>query len=229
MFTKALKTLSAILLIPIAIGTAKAFYSQITGIGVHSGALHMLERGALVYFLLHILIKSPDYLYVLGHEAVHVIATWLCLGKVLSFKVSSSGGHVETSKTNFFIDLSPYFVPIYTVLLAPVFMLLKTTGKGNIFTPPAFIFLVGLTLAFHLAMTSEALRIKQPDIMKSGPVFSFILIFVGNLAITMAVFCPIFKNLSFLNFLHASATHSNEIFRAITANALEFVNAAGIW
>ena len=61
------------------------------------------------------------WIYVLGHELTHALWTWLFGGKVKKMKVSSSGGHVVISKTNFFIALAPYFFPLYAVIVVAVF------------------------------------------------------------------------------------------------------------
>jgi hypothetical protein len=222
MFLKFLRTLIGILLIPVAIGTGEAFYALISNINLVSGVLRLLERGVLLYLLFHVIVIRPVYIYVLGHEFVHVLAAWLCGGKVVSFNVSPSGGNVATSKTNFFIELSPYFVPIYTILLGPIFLLLKATGKEPPHMTAIFVFLVGVTLAFHFVMTSEVLRMQQPDIMKSGLIFSLVLIFVGNLIVVMAVFCPIFDNLSFVGFIKDSASNSAGIYCSLYDRGLEF-------
>jgi len=125
MFTKTIKTLIGLFLVPIAIGTAKAFYTEVSDISLLSGILHVLERGILAYFVIHIFIFRPIYIYVLGHEVVHVLATWICGGQIVSFNVSPKGGSVVTSKTNFFIELSPYFVPIYTILIGIIYFFLR--------------------------------------------------------------------------------------------------------
>ncbi|MFC1480211.1 hypothetical protein ACFL5Y_02040 [Candidatus Omnitrophota bacterium] len=202
-----------------------AFYRQISGIGSYSSVLHVLERGVLAYLLFHVLVIRPAYLYVLGHEFVHVLATWLCGGKIVSFNVTPSGGSVVTSKTNFFIELSPYFVPIYTILLGPTFLLLRASGKGSPILSVVFVFLVGVTLAFHFVMTSEVIRLRQPDIVRSGLVFSLILIFICNLIITMAVFCPLFDDLSFVSFIKSSGSNSVEIYRVAYSKILTLVSA----
>jgi len=228
MFAKLFKTLLGILLIPFAIGVAKAFYIQISNISVLSGSLHVMERGVLVYLLFHVIIMRPIFLYVLGHESVHVIATWLCGGKVVSFDVSPSGGNVVTSKTNFFIELSPYFIPLYTLLLGLIYMFLRMRGDTIPYMSVIFVFLVGFTLAFHFAMTSEVLKLKQPDIVKSGLIFSAIVIFVGNLVITMAVFAPLFANISFLEFLQSSWNISAKTYILAYHKILEIIKASGI-
>ncbi|RKY42397.1 MAG: hypothetical protein DRP85_03105 [Candidatus Makaraimicrobium thalassicum] len=225
MLTKILKTLIGILLIPVAVGTAQAFCANVSSMSVDRGVLHVFERGVLVYVLFHVLVLRPVYIYVIGHEFVHVLATWLCGGKVVSFNVSPSSGNVLTSKTNFFIELSPYFVPIYTILLGPVFLLLEAVGKGAAFMSTAFVFLMGVTLAFHFVMTAEALKLRQSDVRKSGLVFSLIIVFVGNLVIVMLVFCPVFKQLSFVDFIKSSVSNSGEVYRVTFEKILKFLDS----
>jgi hypothetical protein len=225
---KILKTIVGILLLPVAVGTGRAFYIYISGIGALGDSLHILERGVLAYLLLHVLVMRPVFIYVLAHEFVHVLATWICGGHVMSFNVSPSGGNVVTSKTNFFIELSPYFVPLYTLLLGPLFFILqKINPQFDI--PSVFIFLVGLTLAFHFVMTAEVLKIQQSDIAKSGFIFSLVLIFICNLAIIIAVFSPIFRDISFVDFLKSSVTYSRDIYQQLYAKAAEIANIATSW
>jgi len=215
MIVRFLKTLVGILLIPVALGTAKAFYLGVATLGDFQHSLIMLERGVLAYLLFHVLIMRPVYIYVIGHEFVHVLATWVCGGHVESFNISRSGGSVITSKTNFFIELSPYFVPIYTLLLGPVFLVLKSTVGGGSDLLSIFLFLVGFTLAFHFAMTTEVLKMEQPDIAKSGIVLSAIVIFVFNLVLTIGVFCPFFGSISFTKFIKKASSCSAEIYTMI--------------
>jgi hypothetical protein len=221
---KFLKTIIGIFLIPVVIGVGKSFYVNISGISIFSGTLHILEKGVLVYLVVHVMVFRPAYLYVLGHEFVHVIATWLCGGRVVSFNVRPSGGNVVTSKSNIFIELSPYFVPIYTIVLGLVFLVLKAVGQETPFMSEIFIFLVGLTLAFHFVMTSEVLRMEQPDIIKSGLIFSLIFILLCNLIITMAVVSPVFDGISFVDFIKEGIDNSKDIYVLIYEKALGFVN-----
>ncbi|MBD3427144.1 MAG: hypothetical protein GF409_07950 [Candidatus Omnitrophica bacterium] len=221
---KFLKSMIGILLIPVVIGFGRAFYVNVSGISILSGTLHVLERGVLAYLLMHVMLLRPAYLYVLGHEFVHVLATWLCGGRVVSFSVKPSGGNVVTSKSNVFIELSPYFVPIYTVLLGPVFLLLEVLGYKTPHTVELFIFLVGFTLAFHFSMTSEVLRMEQPDIIKSGLIFSLVFILLCNLIVTIAVVSPVFDGLSFVGFFKESIEYSRDIYLLIYERTLEFVN-----
>jgi hypothetical protein len=228
MIKKIFKTILGLLLLPVAIGTARAFYTQISDISIFSGILRLIERGVLAYLVFHLLIIRPVYLYVLGHECVHVLATWLCGGHVVSFNVTPSGGNVVTSKTNFFIELSPYFVPLYTIILGFVYVIMKSMEVSVPHMSFIFLFLVGATLAFHFVMTAEVLKLQQPDIAKSGLLFSLIVIFVGNLVVIMAVFSPLFR-ISFVNFLRESAVNSGELYRVSYQRGMEFVNTYKFW
>lgn len=227
MFHKTLKTLTGILLLPLAIGTAKAFCVSVSGISLFSGSLRILERGVLAYLIFHVMIMRPAYLYVLGHEFAHVLATWLCGGKVVSFNVTPAGGNVVTSKSNIFIELSPYFVPIYSILLGPVFFLLKVTGNSPPFMSMAFLFFMGVTMAFHFVMTSEVLRMQQPDIIKSGVIFSLVLIFICNMVVIMGVFSPVFDSLSFADFIRGAWTRSSGLYRSIYFELLGLLRRFG--
>lgn len=220
MFGKFFKTVIGLALVPVAIAAVRAFFLQISTLGSFKSTLLILERGVLSYLLFHVLIVRPVNIYVFGHECVHVLATWLCGGRVESFNVSQSGGHVATSKTNVFIELSPYFIPIYTLLLGPAFMLVKTVVKDAPNLNPLFLFLVGVTLAFHFVMTSEVLRMHQPDVSKSGLILSLVVIFVFNLIVTMAVFCPFFGSLSFMAFVKSIVAYSKELYALVYESVL---------
>lgn len=201
---KYFQSLIGLALAPAAWGVARAFHAEISKIGLASGSLRTLERGVLAYLFLHVFLIRPVYLYVLSHELVHVFATWLCGGRVVAFKVTPSGGNVVTNKTNFFIELSPYFVPLYTLLIGPFFSALRAFGVSIPYQGMAFTFMVGVTLAFHFVMTAEALRIEQTDIIKSGAIFSLVIIFMGNLILTTGLFSTFMRNVSFGNFLSSS-------------------------
>ena len=216
---KAFKTFIGVLLIPVAIGTAWAFYIQISGLNGFTNSFLIMEKGVLAYLLFHVLIIRPIYIYVVGHELMHVIATWLCGGRVESFRVTPSGGSVTTSKTNIFIELSPYFVPLYTLLLGPIFMLLRVRTLGLMNLNPLFLFLIGFTLTFHFVMTTEVLKMQQSDVAKSGLILSLVFIFTLNLVVVMAVFCPLFSGLSFTAFIKSVVSHSADAYMFLYRHA----------
>jgi hypothetical protein len=143
---------------------------------------------------------------VLGHEAVHAGMAWIFGGKIKSFKVSSNGGSVGTDKTNFIIELAPYFFPIYTMLITLAYYVFSHSypiSGSNV-----FLFLIGFTLAFHIIATIEIMKVKQPDIVKSGYMFSISFVYIVNIIVMAAIFGLAFPGFEtkrfFIDFLEFS-------------------------
>jgi hypothetical protein len=138
--------------------------------------------GAATYVLIERLFTKPMWLYVLGHEFTHVLSGWMSGAKVHSFKAKSSGGEVRLSKSNAFIALSPYIVPLYALLFAGLYALTR-----HFWEPPqlraVFEFLLGAAVAFHVSLTVSAVHKHQPDLKVLGHFLSAILIVLGNVLI----------------------------------------------
>jgi hypothetical protein len=143
--------------------------------------------GAMAYFLFEKFLTKPMTLYVVGHELTHALSGLLSGAKIHSFKAGSKGGEVRLSKTNLFVALSPYVVPIYALLVILLFALLRLWWKDPLLSH-FFQFFLGAALAFHLSMTVAAIHRKQPDLKIMGIFLSGILIAIGNVLI-LGVFC----------------------------------------
>jgi hypothetical protein len=196
MLKLALKFVIGILAIPVAYAATKALYINLTLMQA-SVSLPCFVWGVVSYAVLHLLFYKPAYLYVLGHEAVHAGAAWLFGGRIKSFKVSKEGGSVGTDKTNFVIELAPYFVPIYTVIITLIYFVISKSYPVN---GAIFLFLIGFTLAFHIIATVEIMKVKQPDIVKSGFVFSVVLVYIVNIIVMAALFALAFPGFSLGSF-----------------------------
>lgn len=108
-------------------------------------------------------------------------------GRIKSLLVSREGGQVTLSKTNFFIALAPYFFPIYTFLILPIYFI----AAPKFYSVLAFF--VGFTLAFHIGLTLHSLRDQQSDIVQVGTYFSLSFVYFMNilvLAIIISVISP---------------------------------------
>jgi hypothetical protein len=122
--------------------------------------------------------------YVFGHELTHVLWTWLFGGRVKRFKASATGGHVVVTRINFLITLSPYFFPLYAVLVVLVL------AVGSLFWSwwpyrVWFLLLLGAAYAFHVTLTWHALQTEQTDITDQGYLFSAVVIWLGNLSVLL--------------------------------------------
>ena len=103
MIARFIKFLIGLLLVPVVIGVSVALYKNLSLITqLDNYQLHFL-LGAISYTIIHLVFYKPTYLYILGHELIHVFSTWICGGRVGSFHISSRGGSVSTTKSNFFI------------------------------------------------------------------------------------------------------------------------------
>ncbi|MCZ7648675.1 MAG: hypothetical protein M5U26_26030 [Planctomycetota bacterium] len=191
---RGLKFLAALVLLPACVGLPQGLWSHF----LHTGAklrvqllgwpqemvwfgYGILAFGALAFFW------RPVVVYLFGHELVHALATWICLGKVSNLRVSASGGQVTTSKSNTFIRLAPYFLPLYVLLAAGVYL-----GLDRFWRPLAeyrwcLCVALGFGMAFHLAFTVWCLRLDQPDLKPDGWFFSLVLIYLANLLVLALV------------------------------------------
>ncbi|MFA5143617.1 MAG: hypothetical protein WC522_05585 [Candidatus Omnitrophota bacterium] len=207
-----IKFIVAVLSVPIAVGVTAAFYNNLVQVSVLSASLSQFLWGIISYMVIHLIFYKPTYLYVLGHEAVHAGITWIFGGKIKSFKVSKDGGSVGTDKSNTVIELSPYFVPIYAIIVALIYFIVAASYNIN---GTIFIFLIGFTLAFHMVSTIEVMKIRQPDIMKSGYFFSIIMVYVFNIIVIAAIFALMFPEFAIKKFFVDTWTLSNGAYTAI--------------
>ncbi len=215
--TKFLKSVIAIAALPAVAGFAVAFQRGLAHPCIFDFQFLYFLGGIVAYFITHIFFFKPVFLYVFAHELVHAIATLLCGGKVTSFKVSSAGGSVRTSKTNFFVELSPYFVPLYTLILIFLIPVLRyKLERLGLFS--IYLSIIGYTLGMHMAMNAEALKLRQPDITKSGMIFSFSLIFMANLIISVLIISILTEQVSFFKYLSKSLQLSKDYYFYIWHN-----------
>jgi hypothetical protein len=179
---KWIKLIIAVLLLPVCAGEARALWLVLrAGYGADTVWIPLLA-GAACWIVIFLILPKPMWIYVLGHELTHALWTWLFGGTVKKMKVTSSGGHVVISKTNFLIALAPYFFPLYAVIVIGVFVL------GRFFWGWPLVWfhlLVGAAYAFHLTLTLHALQTRQSDITSQGYLFSAVVIFLGNVCVLL--------------------------------------------
>ena len=211
MLNKAIKIIITVLFIPVAIASTKAFFGSLDNLMFININSSLLVGGFFAYPVFRIVLVKPTYFYALGHEVVHVLATWLCGGKVTSFHVSQKGGEVTTTKTNSFIRLSPYFIPIHAIFFSFVYAaLFNVLNLSRFFNE--FLFLIGFMIGLHIFMTIETMKTSQPDIMKTGYFFSVLFIYVANIFVLISVLSIISRQISFINFAKNTFVLSKDIY-----------------
>jgi len=181
---KLVKMILGLLLLPLCLGGAAAVWRLLGTSGSADTTWVPLVAGAVCWGMVYMLLPRPMWIYVAGHELTHAIWTWLFGGRVKKLKVSSRGGHVVVSKTNFVIALAPYFFPFYAVLVLLLFLL------ARLFLPwdrleVWFLLLLGAAYAFHVTLTGHVLKTRQSDITEHGYIFSGSIIFLGNVVVLL--------------------------------------------
>ena len=210
-----LKVLVALLLLPACFAQGYTFYQSLRALKHFEGDTLFFLYGMLAYLILHTLFIRPTFLYVAGHEMVHALASLSMGGKVAKVKVGKKEGQVQTDRSNAFVDLAPYFVPIYALLLCVVsFLVIRLFKIQNV--QDLFFLLIGFFLTFHLVMTIEYLKTKQPDLAGLGSFLSLELIFLGNLLVIIVVLGFVFPQVSpkdyFLNAVRATGEAYHRVF-----------------
>ena len=212
LFKAILRLAIGVISLPVIIPASKAFYTQLSNIAFMDSKNPLwFLYGAASYIIMHLFFFKPHFFYNLGHEGVHVLSTWLSFGKAKNLKVSDRGGSVQTTKSNFFISLSPYFIPIYTIIISLTYFFIAKFTDAAVYLP-YFIFFIGFTFAMHIVMTAEALRVMQPDLIKTGYLFSLSLIYVLNVFLAGFIISLIFAGFSFVDMAGQFCLETKELY-----------------
>ncbi len=188
---KWMQSLAGVILLPACVGsvnfsleTARMAYAQS---GFPWGELFGFLAGVMFGWLMFMSRYRPDWFYVFGHESTHALVALLSGGRVSGFKVSSEGGHVLTSKNSALIRLSPYFVPIYPLMMwgcwAALIWMWPEVSSWDV----CFMVGWGYAWAMHFYFTGHLLMTSQPDFQEEGWVLSFAVVFLANSLVVSAV------------------------------------------
>lgn len=229
-----IKSIIGVLLLPVCLISTRTFLtvffktSAETSI-IGSAPLWFFFIGVTVWLIAFWGLPRPVLIYVLGHEATHALFVYLCLGRVAKFEFKREGGYIITDKNNVLISLSPYFVPIYSVLVILVFSIagvwvnLAAYHPGVLFWGKIgfswswlLFFLVGLTWAFHFTFTAWMIAKNQPDLKQNGTFFSLVFIFLINILLLSVMLVMADSGLSFAQFGAEWKTEATQLIRAFS-------------
>lgn len=180
------KFLVGLLLLPLAAALTMTFGRAILILAESPARLPMLPAfacvaGIAIWAIIWLFLPPMTRTYILGHELTHALWTVLFGGKASGLKISDTGGSVRVSKNNAWVTLAPYFFPLYTFLVALLWLLSAWLFPAVKPYAAIFLFWIGLTWSFHITFTLRFLAYNQPDIREHGRLFSYVLIYVLNL------------------------------------------------
>ena len=183
---RAAKFLAGLALIPLCLALSMTLWRALVILAQSPTRLPMLHAfagvaGIVIWAIIWLYLPPLTRTYVLGHELTHALWTMLFGGKASGLKVTERGGSVRVTKNNAWVTLAPYFFPLYTFVVALLWLLSVWLCPPVRPYVPIFLFWIGLTWSFHITFTLRFLAYNQPDIREHGRLFSYALIAALNL------------------------------------------------
>ena len=142
--------------------------------------------GAVLWLIAFFGLPRPIVIYVFGHELTHALWVLLMGGRVTRFRVGRDGGHIVTSKANFWIALAIYGVLSFSLNVQPYGRLLYAV--------------IGATWAFHFTFTCWMIPKNQTDLSDQGTFFSLVVIYLMNLLLLSVMLILASPQITFAGF-----------------------------
>src|SRR6266568_7008851 len=202
--TRWVKNIIAFFLLPWCAILTQTFFTAFTRATIHQQLWAGTEfwfftLGAVLWVIAFFGLPRPVIIYVFGHELTHALWVWMMGGRVSRFRVSSEGGHVITSKANFWIALAPYFFPLYSILAIAIYgvlsLFLNMQQYGRLLYA-----VIGVTWAFHFTFTCWMIPKNQTDLSDQGTFFSLVMIYLMNLMLLSVMLVLASRQITFESF-----------------------------
>src|SRR5437773_4764433 len=202
--TKWVKFIFAIFLLPICGVLTQTFFTVFARATVTQRLwageeFWFFSLGAVLWLIAFFGLQRPLVIYVFGHELTHALWVWLMGGGVSRFRVSRDGGHIVTSKANFWIALAPYFFPIYSILAIAVYGALSLFVNMQPYGRLLYA-VIGATWAFHFTFTCWMIPKNQTDLSDQGIFFSLVVIYLMNLLLLSVMLILASPDITFASF-----------------------------
>src|SRR5438046_3082960 len=202
--TKWVKFIIAVFLLPICGVLTQTFFTVFARATVTQRLwaceeFWFFSLGAVLWLIAFFGLPRPILIYVFGHELTHALWVWLMGGRVSRFRVGPDGGHVVTTKANFWIALAPYFFPIYSILTIAIYgglsLFLNMQPYGRLLYAA-----IGATWAFHFTFTCWMIPKNQTDLTDQGTFFSLVVIYLMNLLLLSVMLILASRQITFESF-----------------------------
>lgn len=188
--------LVTLILLPLCYASARSFVDLvvllISNIKANNLWIYFVV-GFLIYAIFQTIFFRPVVVYVFGHELTHALIGLLSGARVKAFKIKGNSGNVTLTKSNILITLSPYFIPIYSLLIIIIYWLMRRIWTTKINHYEIFLFLLGVSVSFHIFLTIYAIKQGQSDLKMYGVINSLLLVFIANCVFLGLMFCILFK------------------------------------
>lgn len=184
------KVILAVLILPFVYSSVVAFMNEFTQID--QGLQQIFCNGIITFLAIYLFIWEPALIYNKGHKLLEVIFSF--------FKP--------------LVNVAPFLLPIYTILLFIIYGLLSIGIKSE-WLIEYMLFGIGFSSILHLVFAAKTIRSKKGDFLKSNYIFGFSFIFILNVMLLAFGLSFIFAKFSFVNFCNISFNITKDIYYAV--------------
>jgi len=174
---RSLKFIVMILSIILAVSYGFSLFLICRSVNLQQVSLRFFAYGFIPYALIWFVSLRRSYFFsTFEHEFTHLIVGLIFLKKPAGFHATEKeGGSTILYGSNFIITLAPYFLPTLVLLIFPVYLILDPQFHKYYFI------LLGILTAYHFLSTWQEFSYRQPDIIKSGKIFSTVFLIFANI------------------------------------------------
>ncbi|MFA8434088.1 MAG: hypothetical protein ACEPOZ_06185 [Marinifilaceae bacterium] len=161
------------------------------------------------FLLTTLFVKAHGYLAILAHELTHNTLGVLTFNKPVGLNVEANMGGVFVfkGKHNILSVLSPYFFPLITVFIFPIYFILASSGAEVYFG------LLGVSLGFSFSIGIRQAHRNQPDLQVFGLVWSYLIILFFQIFIFGMLISFVIGRMSMLiSYVTMSGDHIVELY-----------------
>lgn len=225
-----IKIVIAILLLPLLLAFAVRGLPYIASLAQWE-TIRWAVFGFVAFSVLPLIMSGPtlSFFAILNHELTHTLVG-LVFGhapRVLQVEVGKGGladgeGGIDT----FLVTLAPYCVPFPTLTIVTVHLLFPDLG------PTVFELLIGATLSFHYMSTFQAMTQdqEQPDFVRSGSLFSAVMIVGLNLIVLVFVLFVLADDLAgIVSYFQDVFALAPQFYKVTWAKTLELLSILQSW
>ena len=176
---KILKILIAVLSVFLSIGFGITLAEMILPFDFNPPSIRYFLAGFGIFIPLWFTwLKNKHFYSTFEHELTHLLVGLLFFKKPAHFTVTrDAGGETGLYGGNFLITLAPYFLPTFSFLMLPVYLIILPKFHLHYFI------LFGFVVAYHVFSTIQEFSYSQPDIIKSGKIFSTLFLVFTNILV----------------------------------------------
>lgn len=197
-----LKAVMVCVLVPLAGGLLAGILQQLDASSVWGVSVRRwVIWGFLGYVGVHLILYRPVALFRVNHRLFSSLAEWLFGSHVASVEQTGGGAKRQppkkskrssqserdsaTADASTLVAVSPYVVPLYTVLVCVLGWALRQRWPWELVGVPVSL-LLGITIAFHWVMTADDLQAQRERWTIETYLLAVGLIFVLTLLLTGA-------------------------------------------